>query len=326
MTTDNKELAALVAEVREIAGTLADPMEGNSITRSAGRRLQQIAAALTATPSAQAGEVFGGAVIDLGDTGQLLNATVRGDVCIHAKFGYQVNGCCFIGRSVTDQRGISLTTPRTDEPARPEKALRDALEYVGQRSDGDLATIAERAELWMRESKVLIDHRREPAPTVDGGAVAWMFDGVGADGRPFHTVHRCNAIADYRCLDRNVKTTPLYTHPAPAPDGGAVKLHCPGCGKETRITRGAGGTKYAAPCMDCMQWRSPFRPAPAPDVARLVEADMEFDAARKKLESTLSGWVSPAKKNTIYQRMENAERRRAEALAHFTAAQPKEEG
>lgn len=38
-----------------------------------------------------------------------------------------------------------------------ENALRDALDYVGYRNDGDLNTLAERAQLWMRESKVLID-------------------------------------------------------------------------------------------------------------------------------------------------------------------------
>ncbi|GEM_PF-1890592 len=52
------------------------------------------------------------------------------------------------------------------QPAAPSgeavaQTLRDALDYVGYRTDGDLATLAERAELWMRESKVLIDMQAE---------------------------------------------------------------------------------------------------------------------------------------------------------------------
>jgi phosphoribosylcarboxyaminoimidazole (NCAIR) mutase len=55
-------------------------------------------------------------------------------------------------------RGSRLyAAPVAGEAARIETALRDALTYVGQRSDGDLATLAERAEVWMRESRCLID-------------------------------------------------------------------------------------------------------------------------------------------------------------------------
>jgi hypothetical protein len=50
-----------------------------------------------------------------------------------------------------------VACPVAGEAARIETALRDALTYVGQRADGDLATLAERAEVWMRESRCLID-------------------------------------------------------------------------------------------------------------------------------------------------------------------------
>src|SRR5690606_22609985 len=42
--------------------------------------------------------------------------------------------------------------------ARVETALRDALTYVGQRADGDLPVLAERCELWMRESQSLLQN------------------------------------------------------------------------------------------------------------------------------------------------------------------------
>lgn len=50
---------------------------------------------------------------------------------------------------------------------RVETALRDALSYVGYRSDGNLVELAERAELWMRESRCLIDGQRDAPPGVD---------------------------------------------------------------------------------------------------------------------------------------------------------------
>lgn len=51
--------------------------------------------------------------------------------------------------------------PQPAIPEGVEQTLRDALAYVGYRSDGDLKTLAERCELWMRESRVLIDMQKD---------------------------------------------------------------------------------------------------------------------------------------------------------------------
>ncbi|WGH28229.1 hypothetical protein 10KY502B_gene0028 [Xanthomonas phage 10KY502B] len=53
--------------------------------------------------------------------------------------------------------------PQGVDLGRIEKALREACEYVGQRSDGDLPALAERCELWIRESRVLIDSMKRQA-------------------------------------------------------------------------------------------------------------------------------------------------------------------
>ncbi|UKE72386.1 hypothetical protein [Xanthomonas graminis] len=55
---------------------------------------------------------------------------------------------------------VGRAYPKDDMPAediaRIETATRDALAYVGQRIDGMVEQLAERAELWMRESQCLI--------------------------------------------------------------------------------------------------------------------------------------------------------------------------
>lgn len=59
----------------------------------------------------------------------------------------------------TDLREVAVTQAgEVEQRARVETALRDALAYVGQRTDGDLTALAERAELWMRESQSLIQN------------------------------------------------------------------------------------------------------------------------------------------------------------------------
>lgn len=59
--------------------------------------------------------------------------------------------------------------PQGVDLGRIETALREACEYVGQRSDGDLVSLAERCELWMRESRVLIDSLKRQGAAVDLG-------------------------------------------------------------------------------------------------------------------------------------------------------------
>lgn len=61
-----------------------------------------------------------------------------------------------------------------EQRARVETALRDALAYVGQRQDGDLPVLAERCELWMRESQSLLQNlsqQPEARGVVDGESV-----------------------------------------------------------------------------------------------------------------------------------------------------------
>lgn len=59
----------------------------------------------------------GAGVIDLGDGGRLLNATVRGEVTVIAKHPEQVSGCCFIGKSVQQADGVKLSATLDDASA-----------------------------------------------------------------------------------------------------------------------------------------------------------------------------------------------------------------
>lgn len=60
----------------------------------------------------------------------------------------------------TDAMNAAPVQAAPQEGEKAAATLRDALKYVGYRQDGDLSTLAERAELWMRESRVLIGSQR----------------------------------------------------------------------------------------------------------------------------------------------------------------------
>lgn len=71
-------------------------------------------------------------------------------------------------------------------------ALCAACDYVGMRTDGDIAMLAERCELWMRESRVLIDLQKQitarqpalPAAALPPLPIAFFDEfGQGADDR-----------------------------------------------------------------------------------------------------------------------------------------------
>lgn len=250
MTTDNKALADRVKDI-------ADSGQALALTASEIQALTEAAAALTATPSAQAGEE---------------NRYVFGQLMHWSGIPVRVYGACS-----THPNNWPLIDPGAQE------LLAD-----GWHRDGDV---------WTREPQPTTPQPQgDASPEVSGEMVDRARNAYKATKRWSTGNYPEGSIMSAGDLDANddkawrdalkaaAISTPRAHEPAPTADGGAVERHCPGCGKETRITRGAGGTKYAAPCMDCMQWRSPFHPAPQADVARLEAALKEAESRVVSLE------------------------------------------
>lgn len=144
------------------------------------------------TPAAvPAGEAVAYSVVQIGNRGAAYDTpnTHRAFTYEHqpgnidaSRLGHATNAAAAASAGDSIDRGLSLLkelqaigfgvfqigppAPVQAAPQEGEKAaatLRNALKYVGYRQDGDLNTLAERAELWMRESKVLIAMQQELA-------------------------------------------------------------------------------------------------------------------------------------------------------------------
>ena len=164
---------------------------------------EKVRALKTAPAAVPAGEAV--AYLDIGVGGYLdLGTEKDADELFKLPPGRHMLG--IIGTYGVD--GYKANPPAAEAPAPVQAApqegeaaaqtLRDALSYVGYRTDGDLSTLAERAELWMRANRVLIDSQRANIDRLKALAHPAAGDKVRVDAP---MIERAAKVLSDRCAD-----------------------------------------------------------------------------------------------------------------------------